>query len=79
MRRSMLGVALLFALVSCSARRLPPGTPPPEYEPPVVPAWGASSTAAPPDAGATVIGDAGAAVDANGLSEGDLSSATPVR
>jgi hypothetical protein len=33
---------------ACSGRRLPPGTPPPEYEPPVVPEW----SAAPPDAGA---------------------------
>ena len=35
-------VALLAfgALISaCSSRRLPPGTPPPEYEVPVVPPW----------------------------------------
>ena len=30
-------MALIFA--ACSGRRLPPGTPPPEYEPPVVAPW----------------------------------------
>lgn len=34
---------LLCLLGACSARRLPPGTPPPEYEPPVVAPWAAES------------------------------------
>jgi len=79
MRRYLQVAALFFVLGGCSARRLPPGTPPPEYEPPVVPAWGASADAAAADAAPAPIGDAGAAVDANGLSEGDLSPAAPVR
>ncbi len=46
-------VALLAALSTlavdgCSGRRLPPGTPPPEYEPPVVTPWAPESL----DAGA---------------------------
>jgi hypothetical protein len=35
-------------MLACSGQRLPPGTPPPEYEPPVVPAWSPAT----PDAGA---------------------------
>jgi hypothetical protein len=44
----------LAALVvcACSARRLPAGTPPPEYEPPVVTPWSAGDA----DAGAIVDG-----------------------
>jgi len=30
---------VIAALVACSGQRLPPGTPPPEYEPPIVPPW----------------------------------------
>ncbi len=30
---------LLVLLGACSGRRLPPGTPPPEYEPPIVTPW----------------------------------------
>ena len=30
---------LALTMVACSARRLPAGTPPPEYEPPIVPGW----------------------------------------
>jgi hypothetical protein len=37
--------ALAFA--ACSGRRLPPGTPPPEYEPPIVTPWPLGT----PDAG----------------------------
>ena len=35
-----------LTLLGCSGRRLPPGTPPPEYEPPIVPAWAAESAPA---------------------------------
>lgn len=44
----VLGAALLA--LGCGHRRLPPGTPPPEYEKPVVPPWpepGASATVEP--------------------------------
>jgi hypothetical protein len=45
---------LLLAGLGCSARRLPPGTPPPEYEPPLVTPWlsdaGAEAAPAPGDA-----------------------------
>ena len=37
--RRLLALALLAALTACAGRRLPPGTPPPEYEPPVVTPW----------------------------------------
>jgi hypothetical protein len=37
-------VGLWVLMAGCSGRRLPPGTPPPEYEPPVVTPWS-------PDAG----------------------------
>jgi len=40
----------LFCIGACSGRRLPPGTPPPEYEPPLVAPWSADA----PDAGAPV-------------------------
>jgi hypothetical protein len=44
-------VALLgLALSACSGRRLPAGTPPPEYEPPVVTPWVADAGAAELDA-----------------------------
>jgi hypothetical protein len=45
----------LVALVvcACSARRLPAGTPPPEYEPPVVTPWLAGDADAGVDGGLT--------------------------
>lgn len=39
---------LVLAFTACSGRRLPPGTPPPEYEPPQVTPWPPQSA----DAGA---------------------------
>ena len=40
---------LALTVVACSARRLPAGTPPPEYEPPILPVWSpAGATAAGP-------------------------------
>ena len=56
------GLTLLFA--SCSGRRLPPGTPPPEYEPPVVPAWPSESNDAGSDANPSSEHKAPAASDA---------------
>jgi hypothetical protein len=41
-------IALAFA--ACSGRRLPPGTPPPEYEPPTIAPWSAESADAGGDA-----------------------------
>jgi hypothetical protein len=46
-------VALAFA--ACSGRRLPSGTPPPEYEPPIVSPWPAENT----DAGVGATSDSG--------------------
>jgi hypothetical protein len=43
---------LLFAFSGCSARRLPPGTPPPEYEPPIVLPWVADAGSDSSDAAA---------------------------
>jgi hypothetical protein len=38
--RLALALGLLVAgFAACAGRRLPPGTPPPEYEPPVVTPW----------------------------------------
>jgi len=54
----------LFALIfaACAGRRLPPGTPPPEYEPPVVAPWPQESS----DAGtATNTHDSAEATDAS--------------
>ena len=47
-----LGLALLLlgAALACSGRRLPPGTPPPEYEAPIVTPWRAESADAGSDA-----------------------------
>ena len=47
--------ALLLSLIAllaagCSGRRLPPGTPPPEYEPPLVTPWPAENADAGADA-----------------------------
>jgi hypothetical protein len=63
---------LLASLAACSGRRLPPGTPPPEYEPPIVTPWTPDSGdagvpqapehaagPAPADAGAELSLDAG--------------------
>ncbi len=53
MRRYFVWLAVLD-LAGCSTRRLPAGTPAPEYEPPVVTPWaidaGADATAARSDA-----------------------------
>jgi len=39
-----LGLSLItLAFAACSGRRLPPGTPPPEYEAPIVPPWAPES------------------------------------
>ncbi|MES1172736.1 MAG: hypothetical protein ABUL62_00305 [Myxococcales bacterium] len=41
----------LCVLAACSGRRLPPGTPPPEYEAPIVTPWAPDSgDAGPPQA-----------------------------
>ena len=46
-----LAVGLItLAFPACSGRRLPPGTPPPEYEPPIVTPWPAESGDAGTDA-----------------------------
>lgn len=52
---ALLGSSVLVS--ACSGRRLPPGTPPPEYEVPVVPPWSPTVV----DAG---IGDSSAEIDA---------------
>jgi hypothetical protein len=50
MRRRLAVLLFGLAFSACSGRRLPPGTPPPEYEPPVVTQWVADAGAVPPDA-----------------------------
>ncbi len=42
--------ALVAAGVACGPRQIPPGTPPPEYELPVVPPWPPSSADSQPPA-----------------------------
>ena len=74
--RVLLGSCLLGLFAACGHKQLPPGTPPPEYQAPVLPPWSpdagadtAPSTAeAPSEAeGGSVVGalpdDAGAAQD----------------
>jgi len=39
MTRSLAFGLIGATFVACSGRRLPPGTPPPEYEPPIVAPW----------------------------------------
>jgi hypothetical protein len=57
----MMGVlctgGVLASLAACSGRRLPPGTPPPEYEPPIVAPWTAEG------------GDAGPPMTAGGAAD----------
>jgi hypothetical protein len=62
----------LLGLSACSARRLPPGTPPPEYEPPVVSAW-------PPDAAVGAQPAPDAALPSASASGADLSPDAGVR
>ncbi|HET7540453.1 MAG TPA: hypothetical protein VFK05_11300 [Polyangiaceae bacterium] len=45
-----LGVLAVVLGACSSSRRVPPGTPPPEYEPPIVPAWSSESGDAGTDA-----------------------------
>jgi hypothetical protein len=69
---------LALGVHACSARQLPPGTPPPEYEPPVVTPWSGD----PSDAGAAKGGDAVAppdAVDAGKRPGSELSPDAGVR
>jgi hypothetical protein len=60
--RSFVGVLLVSLVAGCAAKRLPPGTPPPEYETRELPAWkgdtpDAGSAAPTPSAPAAVAGD----------------------
>jgi hypothetical protein len=63
------------ALGACATKRLPPGTPPPEYETRAIPPWPPvtpSSSAAPAEFGppAAEILDAGSAPDAASITPG---------
>jgi hypothetical protein len=46
-RRTLLALVAVAALLGCAAKRLPPGTPPPEYETRELPPWSGDA----PDAG----------------------------
>ena len=56
--RLVLGLWLLLAAAACSGRRLPPGTPPPEYEPPIVAPWPAETSDAGSDAAEPAVHNA---------------------
>jgi hypothetical protein len=63
MRRALVAIAVGVSFLGCSAPKLPPGLPPPEYEPPKVTAWPppdaraeASAELPPSDAGAPEAG-----------------------
>lgn len=60
--KRVIGVSLL-AVGACSASRLPAGTPPPEYEPPVIAPWAAPSAL-----------DAGPSIDASPVSAAPAAS-----
>jgi hypothetical protein len=58
MKLALASCLIAGAFAACGGRHLPPGTPPPEYEPPVVTPWptpaqgaDAGSDANPPNAG----------------------------
>jgi hypothetical protein len=50
------------ALAACAGRRLPPGTPPPEYEPPIITPWAPERPSG--DAGAESLPPPASSVDA---------------
>jgi hypothetical protein len=52
-------VALVLSLVACSSSRLPPGTLPPEYEPPRLAPWNAAVETDAGVAGSGAVTDAG--------------------
>lgn len=62
---------LAAAIAACTGRRLPPGTPPPEYEPPIVPAWAQERAEPSPSKGAG--NEADAAIPPDGGSAAELS------
>lgn len=59
----------LCALLGCSGRRLPPGTPPPEYEPPIVVPWAPAGADAGLAPAAEPTGDAPNSLDAGAGAE----------
>ena len=57
--RLALGLGLIGSMfAACSGTRLPKGTPPPEYEPPIVSPWSAQNADAGSDAGTPRTGEA---------------------
>jgi len=52
MKSTLAVVSIALTWVACSGRRLPPGTPPPEYEPPQIVPWAAENADAGSDASA---------------------------
>jgi hypothetical protein len=60
---------VLLSTAACSGGRLPPGTPPPEYEPPIVTPW--------PETGADAGSDAAAQGGAKTQGGADASSLAP--
>ncbi|HLV67852.1 MAG TPA: hypothetical protein VKY73_18655 [Polyangiaceae bacterium] len=51
---------LVLVLFGCGARKVPPGLPPPEYEPPVVPTFSAPEPAGPVEAPEPPVEERGA-------------------
>jgi len=66
--RLALGLGLIGSMfAACSGTRLPKGTPPPEYEPPVVSSWSGESADADSDAGSPRTGEAPSPPAADGV------------
>jgi hypothetical protein len=65
---------LVLAVYACATRRLPPGAPPPEYEPPLVAPWTTEA-----GGGAAPAGDVPNAPDAGARPAGELSPDAGVR
>ena len=79
MKRLLVALAwlalLVFAFAACSSRRLPAGTPAPEYEAPVVPPWPAEQR----DAGDTTARDQDASMAPESVPGAELSPDAGVR
>lgn len=74
-RALLFGTVVFGALAGCASKRLPPGTPPPEYETRTFPPWPPLSAAPSASVAAPVLAPSATAAPA--ASEGPLPAKTP--